>query len=96
MLELGAGVGLVGMYGGGAGLARHACLTDLPAVLPILRRNLAANPALLLESAASDSEKSGGGSSSSSSRVSVRALAWGTDDWRRFVRGADIEEDDKG
>ena len=60
-LELGAGVGLVGLFMAGLG-CKSACVTDLADVCPILQRNVDANPQL-------------------AGKVSVRPLAWGTDDW---------------
>ena len=60
-LELGAGVGLVGLFMAGLG-CESACVTDLAEVCPILQRNVDANPTL-------------------AGKVSVRPLAWGTEDW---------------
>lgn len=50
-MELGAGIGLVGIFAAKLG-CKHACVTDLPEVLPILERNVAANPEVEAVSAA--------------------------------------------
>ncbi|CAM9114260.1 unnamed protein product, partial [Discosporangium mesarthrocarpum] len=71
-VELGAGVGMVGLYLAGMPNGPRVVLTDVPEVMGILEQNLALNPqvcGLLVNPLVG--------------RASCRSLSWGTDDWRQ-------------
>eukprot|EP00820_Chromera_velia_P018083 Cvel_27229.t1-p1 / transcript=Cvel_27229.t1 / gene=Cvel_27229 / organism=Chromera_velia_CCMP2878 / gene_product=hypothetical protein / transcript_product=hypothetical protein / location=Cvel_scaffold3368:15271-17085(+) / protein_length=241 / sequence_SO=supercontig / SO=protein_coding / is_pseudo=false len=68
VLELGSGTGLLGIGAALSGLPRRVTLTDIPAVLPLLRANVERN--------CSRHNLSGSSESPSPSQIEIRPLDW--------------------
>ena len=81
VVELGAGVGLVGLFLAAAG-AREAVLTDLEEVTPILEANIALNAA----------SEAGSAPAIDAGSVRAVALAWGTDQVERVLGEGGAED----
>jgi len=74
IIELGAGVGLTGIMLASE-LRCHVLLTDLNEALPLLYKNVQVNKENFI---------------ASSDAVSVKALHWGTDEWKSCIRAGDV------